>query len=138
MEQNLGAVRNTIKCPEKIAAQAPLWRDILLNLIPMLILGFVLRALSLGAGLGNLGANIVFIFFTALFTLFCVYITRLWKKRYAETHLNIHDKGLSGVCPVNAFKSQSFAFPYSDLRVVSGKKNRLTLNTASKRYTPVP
>lgn len=131
MEQKLGKVEKTVKSPEKLTVQAPLWRDILFNLIPMLILGYMLKSLSMGAGMGAGAANAVFVIVTAGFTWFCVYISRAWKMRAAECCLKVHENGLSGTCLGNAFHSKEFSVPFSELKSVNSRKNRLILITAS-------
>ncbi len=134
MNPELGAVRKTVRCPAKYSTQAPLWKDILLNIFPMLVLAFFVKALFQGAGMSDAAAAVIFVLVAGGFTFFCVYVTRASRARYAEMCLNIHERGLSGTTLANAFKSRSFAFPYSELKDVSAKKIRLTLRAASGSY----
>ena len=135
MDMELGKVEKQIRLPDKLTVQAPMWRDILSNLIPILILGYLELSLFSGAGLTYGAAVAISVLVVVLLTALAVVVTRAWKKRYAEMFLNVQENGLSGVCAGTAFKSKSFAFPYKELKSASGKKNRLTLLTASGNYT---
>ncbi len=132
-KEELGAIRKRISCPEKYSTQAPLWKDILFNLIPVLIVGFMIASLANGAGMSAAGAYLVGALVTAGFTFFSVFLTRAWKKRHEESHLTLQEKGISGVCPVNAFRSKNFAVTYNEIRDVTVKKDRLTLDTTAGR-----
>lgn len=134
MHPELGNVLKTVTPPEKITKLAPLWRDILINGLLMAILGFMFGSLMGGAGLEPplpfiLGAAV-----TAIFTFFCVYVTRASRKNYAKTFLTIQEKGVSGESMVNAYKTRSFAVPYEQLRSAVAKNLRLTLNTDAGNY----
>lgn len=131
MNTELGSILKTLRSPEKSYAQAPIWKDILFNLIPSAIVAFMMRALLLGAGLEEFTVNLLFVLVTAFFTFFCVFTTRSVKKRCAELFLNIHENGLSGVRLVNAFKTKSFELPFSELKDVTWAKARLILSTSS-------
>ncbi len=135
MDMELGKVVKQIRSPEKLTVQAPMWRDILFNLIPMLILGYLELGLLSGAGLSNEAALALSILAVIAFTALCVAVARGWKRRFAEIVLNVHENGLSGTAAGSAFRSKSFAFPWGELKSASGKKNRLTLLTASGSYT---
>ena len=132
-KEELGAIRKRFSCPEKYSTQAPLWKDILFNLIPVLIVGFMIASLANGAGMSAAGAYLVGALVTAGFTFFSVFVTRAWKKRYEESYMTLQEKGISGVCPVNAFHSKEFAVAYNEIRNVTVKKDRMTLDTAAGR-----
>ena len=117
-KEELGAIRKRFSCPEKYSTQAPLWKDILFNLIPVLIVGFMIASLANGAGMSAAGAYVVGALVTAGFTFFSVFVTRAWKKRYEESYMTLQEKGISGVCPVNAFHSKEFAVAYNEIRNV--------------------
>ena len=129
----LGPVRKTVACPQKYSAQAPLWKDILSNVIPLLILGYLMASLSHGAGLSWTGAYLVGALVVAGFLIFSVVVTRAWKTRYGESFLTLHEKGISGVCPKNAFHLKDFAAAYGEIRNVRVNKDRLILDTVEGR-----
>ncbi len=130
--QELGAVRKRISCSEKYAKQAPLWKDILPNFLLMLILGFMIGSLSVGAGLSDAAGWILGALVTVLFTAFCVLTTRSARKQLAGSFLELREKGVSGLMPLNAFRSGEYAYAFSDIKNVTVKKDRLILTTTKR------
>ena len=130
--QELGAVRKRISCPEKYAKQAPLWKDILPNFLLMLILGYMIGSLSVGAGLSDAAGWILGALVTLLFTAFCVLTTRSARKQLAGSFLELREKGVSGLMPLNAFRSGEYAYAFSEIKNVTVKKDRLILTTTKR------
>ncbi len=137
MEQNLGNVERTLLAPEKLRREKPLWQDILIGLItvliPMLIVGWTVAGLMEGAGLtrsfGWILTTMVILFLTPI----AVFIMRRQTTGFIRQRLEIREHGVSGVCMLNALRTREFSIPYGELRTVTGRKNRLILQAGKER-----
>jgi uncharacterized membrane protein YraQ (UPF0718 family) len=139
MEQNLGVIERSLRCPEKLRQQRPLGKDIAVSfvsiLLPMLIVGYMSASLLQGAGQSPAVAWIISGVMVLVFSFLSFWLSRSWRARYSEMVLNIHENGLSGVCAASAFKSRDFVIPYTALQNVLANKNRLTLTAGKERVT---
>lgn len=133
MEQDLGNVIQVVRCPEQATKSKPMGTLILSGLLfimlPMLVVAFFASSLLKRARMNPLIAWIVCIAAGILLICFLLWTTKKWLARYAEQVLEIREQGVSGVFPANAFKSKSFAIPYTALKGVTVKKNRLILQS---------
>lgn len=133
MEQELGAVLKTARCPEKLLKAGTFWVNILTMLVPGLLVSLFARGL-LVRDLGELTGDLIAGGFALLFAVMAVLFSVAMKRRYSETVLEVCENGLRGRCPANSFKSRDFAFPYSELKDVYGKKTGMILSTPERRY----
>ena len=80
MEQNLGNLERTLLAPEKLRREKPLWQDILIGfvtiLLPMLIVGWMVAGLMEGAGLTRTFGWILTAMVIAVLTPFAVFVAR--------------------------------------------------------------
>ena len=137
MEQNLGNLERTLLAPEKLRREKPLWQDILIGfitvLIPMLIVGWTVAGLMEGAGLTRSFGWILTGMVIAVLTPITVFFMRRQTTCFIRQRLEIRERGVSGVCMLNALRTREFSIPYGELGTVTGRKTRLTLQAGKER-----
>ena len=118
MEQNLGNLERTLLAPEKLRREKPLWQDILIGfvtiLIPMLIVGWMVAGLMEGAGLTRTFGWILTAMVIAVLTPFAVFVARRQTSSLIRQRLELRERGVSGVCMLNALRTREFSIPYGD------------------------
>ena len=137
MEQNLGNLERTLLAPEKLRREKPLWQDTLIGfvtiLLPMLIVGWMVAGLMEGAGLTRTFGWILTAMVIAVLTPFAVFVARRQTSSLIRQRLELRERGVSGVCMLNALRTREFSIPYGELGTVTGRKTRLTLQAGKER-----
>lgn len=141
MEENLGAVEQTLLAPEKLRTEKPFWKDLLNGfvtiLIPMLVIGYMEASLMEGAGLGKAVGWILTGVVVVILTPLMVWLLRARTTGYIRQRMEIREQGVSGVCMMNAFKTREFAFSYAELNSVIARKNVLILTAGKEKVNLV-
>ena len=141
MEENLGAVEQTLLAPEKLRTEKPFWKDLLSGfvtiLIPMLIVGWTVAGLMEDAGLTRTFGWILTTLVILVLTPFAVFVMRRQTTGYIRQRLEIREQGVSGVCMMNALRTREFAFSYAELKSVSARKKVLSLAAGKEKVNLV-
>ncbi len=137
MELELGEIRRSLQAPERLRREKPLWRDLLLAflavLLPMLIIGHMEADQMESAGMSRAVGWILTAVVVAILTPLALWLIRARTWVYIRMRLELRERGISGVCRESAWKTREFAVPYAALRSVRARKERLRLRAGEER-----
>ena len=134
MEPNFGNVIETVRAPERMYKSKKAVNYLILLVPSLLCTGVAGVLLSQNVKISSVVVWAVCIGFCLIIPALGVWSGSKRAARYAEQVLEIRERGVCGVRPVSAFKSKSFAIPYSELKSADGLKKRLTLRSDSERF----